>query len=117
MLPVRSMQVRRKVSTSEPIQLGTPAYWDDAIEQYCPSDFVTFGIYGSRQPREKCNRVTNYKQVWGLLGLKKGYPGVFVDCGSDRLYLGITSAPFAKLTECCPYFPENHSPYFSVQLQ
>lgn len=103
-------------SDFEPIQLGTPAYWDDAIQQYCPSDFVTFGIYGSRQPREKCNRVTDYKQVWGLLGLKKGYPGTFIDCGPDRLYLGITSAPFAKLSECdapvCLLLPANEAGKF-----
>lgn len=97
-------------SDDEPIAFGTPAYWDTAISECCSSTHRVLGIYWKFLPQEKCNRITDYKQVWGLLELPKGLMETRLDFGGERLYVGMAHLP-KQLAECdaqvCLLIPED----------
>ena len=86
-------------SDNEPIILGTPAYWDAAIWDYCNAGYRLFGIYGKKLPHQQCNRITDYKQVWGLLKRPKGRKEAILDFETNRVYLGITEEHPNRLPE------------------
>ena len=52
--------------TDEEIDFATPAYWDEVIQSFFTS-YSMYEIYKEARWRSNCNRVTDYKQVWGLL--------------------------------------------------
>lgn len=97
-------------SDDESFALGTPAYWDAAIWGWYSSTHRVFGVYWKSLPQEKCNRITDYKQVWGLLELPKGLMETRLDFGGEQFYVGIADTP-KQLAECdaqvCFLIPED----------
>lgn len=86
-------------SGSETIVFGTPVYWDKAIQSILGSTYTMFEIYEKELPHNACNRITDYKQVWGLLDLPKGDLSARVDCGGKNVYLGLSKSNLQQLTE------------------
>ena len=87
-------------SDNEPIAFGTPSYWDVAIGKYCNSSYCVYGFYWKTLPRNRCNRITDYKQIWGLLGIPKGLMESKLDFDSEQLYAGMVPYGSRRLLEC-----------------
>ena len=56
-----------------------------------------YEIYKEARWRNNCNRVTDYKQVWGLLDLAKGEFSGRVECGEKVVYLGLSKSSIQQL--------------------
>ncbi len=57
---------------SETVAFGTPEYWDEAVQTVFGSGYTVWEIVEKALPRSACNRITDHKKVWGLLGLPEG---------------------------------------------
>ncbi|MEI3239314.1 MAG: hypothetical protein V8S32_04605 [Lachnospiraceae bacterium] len=82
--------------TDEEIDFATPAYWDEVIQSFFTS-YSMYEIYKEARWRSNCNRVTDYKQVWGLLDLAKGEFSGRVECGEKVVYLGLSKSSIQQL--------------------
>lgn len=88
-------------SDNEPFSFGYPAYWDDVIwHSCCNHDYKIYGIYAAKRPREQCNRITDYKQIWGLLNLPKGLAESIAEHGNNKIYLGMAKETTDGLSAC-----------------
>lgn len=73
---------------SEAVAFGTPEYWDEAVQTVFGSGYTVWEIFEKALPRSACNRITDHKKVWGLLGLPEGKFAARVDCEEKSVYLG-----------------------------
>lgn len=72
---------------SETVAFGTPEYWDEAVQTVFGSGYTVWEIVEKALPRSACNRITDHKKVWGLLGLPEGKFAARVDCEEKAFIL------------------------------
>lgn len=70
--------------------LGTPKCWDDTfLERFRLDGYIIYHIFSYTLAKEKVNRITDHKNVWGLCNIPKGTYSNYIDNTKSRTYVGI----------------------------
>lgn len=75
---------------NEIVHCGTPKWWDDYLTGKI--NLCNFNIYflcSHTVPHGQYNRLTDYKKVWGLEGVEKGFYDNYYENNKGRVYFGI----------------------------
>lgn len=87
------MLVQFDNAQDENIALGTPKGWDELVLQCVNIErYDIYYICTHTLPKERVNRITDYKKIWGLVGLPQG---IFTDEYINKIgkvYFGIAKA-------------------------
>lgn len=87
------MLVQFENEHNENLQNGTPKWWDDYILQNIELEhYYMYFICSCTMPKGSYNRVTDYKQVWGLNGLEQGIFASTYMNNVGKVYFGIIKA-------------------------
>lgn len=71
-------------------ELGTPICWDETLlSRLCFTGYINYHIFSHTIAREKVNRITDYKKVWGLCNIPEGVYSNYYDNSASRTYFGI----------------------------
>ena len=82
--------IQYRDSRDESIRIVPPSSWTRLLySNLHGKDYVCYLTYGICLPRGMCNRITDYKKVWGLLHLPKGDFDGDYNVGSNRVYFGV----------------------------
>lgn len=79
-----------KQSDNELVMQGTPKWWDDyVLSKINLCDFNIYFICMYTVTHGQYNKVTDYKKVWGLHRIEKGFYDNFYENTKGRVYFGI----------------------------
>lgn len=77
-------------SDNEFVMLGTPKWWDDyLISKISLCEFDVYFICTYTAIHGQYNRLTDYKKVWGLHEIEKGFYDNYYENDKGRVYFGI----------------------------
>ncbi len=77
-------------SDNELVMQGTPKWWDDyVISKINLCDFNLYFICTYTVIHGQYNRLTDYKKVWGLHEIEKGFYDNYYENTKGRVYFGI----------------------------
>lgn len=81
-------------SDSEPVMQGTPKWWDDyVISKIDLNNFKIYFLCTCTVTHGQYNRLTDYKKVWGLHKIEKGFYDNYYENSKGRVYFGIQKVP------------------------
>lgn len=77
-------------SDNELVVLGTPKWWDDyVISKINLCEFDIYFLCACTVSHGEYNRLTDYKKVWGLHKIEKGFYDNYYENAKGRVYFGI----------------------------
>lgn len=84
------MLVQFNSAQNESISFGTPKGWDELILHCVRIErYNIYYICADTLSKEKVNRITDYKQIWGLIGMQEGvFTGEYTN-KTGKVYFGV----------------------------
>ena len=72
---------------------GTPKCWDELLENtFDFSEYKKYFICHRTLHINECNRITDYKRVWGMMHIEPGKYDNSYNVGEEKIYFGIKVA-------------------------
>ncbi len=77
--------------SEEDFCFGSPSCWDDTIlERIGQGVYYAYQVDFYYVPITKCNRITDYKQIWGLRHIPKGIFETTFSHSAGKVYCGVS---------------------------
>ena len=77
-------------SDFEDVQIGTPKWWDEYVASRIDFEkYDLYLLYSTIVSGGNYNAITDYKAVWELCNIEKGFYDNHYQIGDDRVYIGI----------------------------